>query len=332
MKNRLSARTIIILIILLILLFVLAGGAVDVIKRGGGFLFVPSFTPSATNTSTPTETPTTTASPTTTPTLTATATYTATLTATSVPTATATDEPTATLTPIPTTDVTALAGEIYTELTLTSEALLLLLTPSATPTLLPADLVTGLEMIDPIDGKTLTYIQKKSDDDMYGFWIDRNEVSNREYMACIQAGSCTAPGSRLLENRPYFSDGYYADFPMVNVTKSQAEAYCTWAGMQLMSLQDWYDAVEILPSSSVNTDRVAAGPRRNTPENSDLVGNVWEWVSSESEDGSGIISGGSWKTASQDANLLRLGRMNIEQFADDVGFRCVLYMYGGTHE
>lgn len=331
MKHKLSAPTIIILILLIILLFVFVGGAVDVIKRGGGFLFVPSFTPSATNTPTPTKTPTATASPTTTPTMTATATYTATLTATSVPSATATDEPTATLTPIPTMDVTALAGEIYTELTLTSEAQLLLLTPSATPTLPPADLVTGLEMIDPIDGKALVYIQK-NEEDIYGFWIDRSEVSNREYMACMQDGQCTAPGSRLLGNRPYFSDGYYADYPMVNVTKSQAEAYCTWTGMQLMSLQDWYDAVEILPSSSVNIDQVSAGPRHNAPENSDLVGNVWEWVSSESEDGSGIISGGSWKTASQDANLLRLGRMNIEQFADDVGFRCVLYIYGGTHE
>ena len=148
----------------------------------------------------------------------------------------------------------------------------------------------------------------------------------------MQEGSCTVPGSRLLENKPYFSDGYYADFPMVNVTKSQAEAYCTWAGMQLMSLQDWYDAVEIFPSSLENINCVDAGPRRNAPENSNIIGNVWEWVSSDSEDGSGIISGGSWKTASQDANLLRLGRMNNEQYADDIGFRCVLYMYGGTHE
>ncbi len=332
MKNRPSTLTIIIIILLLILLLVFAGGAVDAVKRGGGFLFIPSFTPSATNTSTPTETPTATLIPTNTPTLTPTATFTATLTASPVPSATATDVPTATQTPIPTFDVTALAEEIFTELTLTSEVLLLLQTPSVTPTVPPADLVTGLKMGNPIDGKTLTYIRKSGKDGRYGFWIDFNEVSNREYTACIQNGFCTVPGSRLLENRPYFSDGYYADHPVVNVTRYQAEAYCEWAGMQLMALQDWYDAVESLPSSSGNINREEPGPRCNTPDYSGLVGNVWEWVSADYEDGSGIISGGSWKTASQDAKALRLGTMSIGQFADDVGFRCVHYVYGVTHE
>lgn len=332
MKSKLSTLITIILILLIILLFIFAGGAIDAVRRGGGFLFIPSFTPSATNTSTPTETPTATIVPTNTPTFTATATFTATLTATPVPSATATAVPTATLTPFPTFDVTALAEEIYTELTKTSEVLLLLRTPSVTPTIPPADLVTGLEMVNPNDGKTLTYIRKNGEDDRYGFWIDHNEVSNREYTACMQNGYCTVPGSRLLENRPYFSDGYYADHPVVNVTRTQAEAYCAWAGMQLMSLQDWYDAVGILSSEPENIDWAESGPRRNSPEYSGIVGNVWEWVFTDNEDGSGIISGGSWKTASQDAKALRLGTMNIEQFADDVGFRCVLYMYGVTYE
>lgn len=332
MRNRLSTLTIIFIILLLILLLVFAGGAVDAVKRGGGFLFIPSFTPSATNTSTPTETSTATIVPTSTPTSTFTATFTPTLTATPVPSATATDVPTATLTPFPTFDITALAEEIFTELTLTSEVLLLLQTPSVTPTVLPADLVTGLEMVNPIDGKKLIYIRKNGAEDRYGFWIDFNEVSNREYTGCIQDGYCSVPGSRLLENRPYFSDGYYADHPMVNVTRAQAEAYCNWAGMQLMSLQDWYDAVDLLVSDSENINREEHGPRRNTSDYSGIAGNVWEWVFSENEDGSGIISGGSWKTASQDAKDRRLGTMNIEQFADDVGFRCVLNIYGVSHE
>ena len=332
MKNRLSALTIVILLLLFVLLFIFTGGAIDAVRRGGGFLFIPSFTPSATNTSTPTETPTATVVPTKTPTKTPTATFTSTFTATPLPSATVTNEPTATLTPYPTYDITALAEEIYTELTMTSDFLLLLQTPSMTPTLAPADLVTGLEMTNPVDGKTLSYIRKQAESDMYGFWIDINEVSNREYTACIQNGYCNVPGSRLLENRPYFSDGFYADHPVVNVTRTQAEAYCDWVGMQLMSLRDWYDAVEILPSASANIDWAESGPRPNMPEYSGLVGNVWEWVSSENEDGSGIISGGSWKTASQDASALRLGTMNSEQYADDVGFRCVLYIYGATHE
>lgn len=332
MKNKPSAVVLITGIILFLLLVLFAGGAVDSVRRGSGFLFVPSFTPSATSTSTPTETATATAVPTNTPTFTPTATFTATFTATTIPSATPTGVPTATVTPYPTFDVTALAGEIYSKITETAEAYFLLQTPSVTPTLPAAELITGLEMVNGIDGKRLSYIQNSRKTHVYGFWIDYSEVSNREYAACMQTGYCSVPGSRLLENRPYFSDGFYADHPVVNVTRSQAEAYCSWAGMQLTSLQDWYDSVNVLPSVSENIDRIESGPRRNDAENSNLIGNVWEWVASEIENESGIMVGGSWKTASQDVKILRSGRMNTERFADDVGFRCVLYVNGERHE
>ena len=48
MKSKTGPILIVLLILLLILLGVLTGGALDVVKRGGGFLFVPSFTPTAT--------------------------------------------------------------------------------------------------------------------------------------------------------------------------------------------------------------------------------------------------------------------------------------------
>ncbi len=70
-----------------------------------------------------------------------------------------------------------------------------------------------------------------------GFWIDRREVTVREYRACVHAGGCAlAP---LLEGDPrYLADG----LPQVNVTRGEAAAACRWRGGRLPTEAEWEKA------------------------------------------------------------------------------------------
>ena len=70
-----------------------------------------------------------------------------------------------------------------------------------------------------------------------GFWIDRREVTVREYRACVHAGAC--PLAPLLEGDPrYLADA----LPQVNVTKREAETMCRWRGGRLPTEAEWEKA------------------------------------------------------------------------------------------
>lgn len=61
------------------------------------------------------------------------------------------------------------------------------------------------------------------------FSIERYEVTNAQYDACVRSGACTASGERLNGDT----------FPVVNVTWNQANAYCTWVGRRLPNEAEW---------------------------------------------------------------------------------------------
>ncbi len=305
-------------LVMAVLLLISVLGAVDAARRGAGFLFIPSFTPTSTNTATPTVTPSPVPTDTMTPTLTSTNTPEPTLTFTA--TMTATETPTN----IPTVDLTALARIIYDELSETVQAL----TPSPTPVIPDAELYSGLRKVNPEDGKELYFVRTDYSDDYRGFWMDWNEITNADYLLCVQGGYCSAPKSDLLDDLPYFSDEVYQNFPVVNVTRGQAAAYCSWAGKTLPTIQDWNAAMDSFPVDDRNIDNKNNGPRRVSSENSDFIGNVWEWLDDEDAQGNGVIAGGGWKTALQDVREHRLGRMKPNQYSSDLGFRCILRVSG----
>lgn len=61
------------------------------------------------------------------------------------------------------------------------------------------------------------------------YLIEKFEVTNGQYDACVAAGRCSPAGQHL--NGP--------NFPVVNVTWYQADAYCKWLGRRLPNEAEW---------------------------------------------------------------------------------------------
>jgi len=70
------------------------------------------------------------------------------------------------------------------------------------------------------------------------FWMDRVEVTNSMYRACMNEGDCTPPVSHNL----LYNNWIYRDHPIVYITWYQADAYCQWADRRLPTEAEWEKA------------------------------------------------------------------------------------------
>jgi len=138
------------------------------------------------------------------------------------------------------------------------------------------------------------------------FYIDKTEVTNTQYRACVEAGVCDAPSDTA-----YYDDADYAQHPVVYVSWNDADAYCRWVGKRLPTAAEWEKAARgtdgwiypwgnALDGSKLNfcdancpydwkdvsvddgyTDTAPVGsyPAGASPYGVlDMAGNVWEWV------------------------------------------------------
>jgi formylglycine-generating enzyme required for sulfatase activity len=147
------------------------------------------------------------------------------------------------------------------------------------------------------------------------FWMDTTEITNSMYSLCVEAGDCKPPLDTSSYTRPnYFGDPQYADYPVVHVDWSMADAYCQWAGAHLPTESQWEKAAsgeddrmfpwgddwdvakrkrlnfadgnnpETTSDITLNDGFRDSAPVGSFPDGSspygiyDMAGNVWEWV------------------------------------------------------
>ena len=167
------------------------------------------------------------------------------------------------------------------------------------------------------------------------FYVDRYEVTNREYQKFVDAGGYEKTeywtekfvgGGRELSRadamaafrdtsgRPgpsTWAGGHYpegkADYPVAGVSWFEAAAYAAYAKKELPAFGQWYKiapeevARHIVPMSNFSTNEAAAAGKYGGlgPYGTyDTAGNVREWVLNPVDKDLRFILGGSWKSPS----------------------------------
>jgi len=183
--------------------------------------------------------------------------------------------------------------------------------------------------------------------------IDKYEVTNVLYKACVLAGACYEP-----HDISDYASSQYADHPVLYVDWDMAKTYCEWRGAQLPTEAQWEKAArgtdgrtypwgEGIDCSKANylgctggTSNVMTYQSRISPYAVyDMAGNVWEWVAdwySENYYGNSlaqnptgpdsgtqrVLRSGAWNVG---PDVVRTSLRNAKppaSFDNDIGFRC----------
>ena len=100
------------------------------------------------------------------------------------------------------------------------------------------------------------------------FYIDKYEVTNAEYRACVADGACPLPRSLRSRTRGgYFTSPLWDDYPVIEVSWFNATTYCAWAGKRLPSEAEWEKAAR-------GSQDTRLFPWGNWPANCDLANRI----------------------------------------------------------
>ena len=190
------------------------------------------------------------------------------------------------------------------------------------------------------------------------FYVDRHEVTNREYQAFVDAGGYqnqklwpaefTKDGRTMpwVDAMSLFRDssgrpgpstwlaGHYpegqADFPVTGVSWFEASAYASYVGKSLPVLAQWKQiapsdfGAAIIAMSNISGRALAPVERFQGlgPFGTyDTAGNVQEWVANASDNDLRLILGGSWRSPNYE--YYDPGAASPYDRSDANGFRCV---------
>jgi formylglycine-generating enzyme required for sulfatase activity len=137
--------------------------------------------------------------------------------------------------------------------------------------------------------------------------MDKYEVTNREYAACVAKGICNPPRRFSSGTRDhYYDDPQYELFPVLYVSRTDAITYCASQGKRLPTEAEWekaargaidtrlwpwgaafvecsrLDVIEKTSCTLKKRDMIRVGslPRGASPYGvMDMAGNAFEWVS-----------------------------------------------------
>lgn len=196
-------------------------------------------------------------------------------------------------------------------------------------------------------------------DDSY---IDKYEVTNALYGACVDAGACellNQTGSFTRES--HYGNPEFDNYPVVFVDWEDASAYCQWRDLKLPTEAQWEKAArgsdgrtypwgENIDETYANYDdslgdTAAVGSYEKGKSIYgvyDMARNAWEWVpdwfssgyhldtslTNPRGPGSGeyhVLRGGSWHNQAETVSASSRGCNQLEFFENtDFGFRCAM--------
>jgi serine/threonine-protein kinase len=260
------------------------------------------------------------------------------------------------------------------------------ITPTIAPTITPTEMSLPTETPVPVEIKDNKNVPMRlipageftmgSDDtgdvslrpahtvDLDAFYIDKYEVTNEMYDACVYAVECRKPqqlGSA--KQTTYFANPVFANYPVLYVDWKMANAYCAWRGARLPTEAEWEKAARgtdarIYPWGADEPDCSYANKAGCVGDTAPvdqydkgqspygvygMAGNVWEWTSSlfrpypyDATDGredpdslkERIARGGSWHPSfgGNNGNIRADTRFALDPgyYGMYVGFRCAV--------
>ena len=184
------------------------------------------------------------------------------------------------------------------------------------------------------------------------FYIDRNEVTNRQYKYFCESTGHSPP----LQWQDGTYPERYDDYPVVYVSWLDANAYARWIGKRLPTEQEWEKAARgsngyqwpwgdrFYPHRANVSENGKKGPMPvgSFPNGAnefgvmDLAGNVWEWVETDLRPYPGyeedlfrfpreyrkVFRGGSFRESGDYARGAFRGDGAVDRLYYNVGFRC----------